>query len=145
MLYFARSFLSFHCFFSSPFFVFFSVSAADIRVVGLFAVSPRVNELSARMSVTRSNDSAQAGMRKNKDLLTGYIYLRVNHGLLSVIITVTREYLPPTYWIELIFLATAEDADLCAISCQLWTDCPDCLIVGLDRTSRRGKMVRLQT
>ena len=48
--------------------------------------------------------------------------------------------------LNLIFLAaTAEEANLCAISCQLWTDCPDCLIVGLDRTSKRGKMVRLQT
>ena len=48
--------------------------------------------------------------------------------------------------LNLIFLAaTAEEADLCAISCQLWTDSPDCLIVGLDRTSKRGKMVRLQT
>ena len=79
------------------------------------------------------------------NLLTGYTYLRVNHVLLSVMIPVTREYLPPTYWIELIFLATAEDVDLCAISCQLWTDCPDCLIVGLDRTSKCQKMVRLQT
>ena len=73
-----RIFLSFHCFFPGFSFLFFNVSDVDTRVVGLFAVSPGVNELSTRMSVTRSNDSAQAGMTKKNDLLTGYIYLRVN-------------------------------------------------------------------
>ena len=51
-------------FFSRFSFLFFTFSVADIRVVGLFAVSPRVNKLSTWMSVTRSNDSAQAGMLK---------------------------------------------------------------------------------
>ena len=57
--------LSFLPLFCSRFsFLFFTVSIADIHMVGLFAVSPRVNELSTWMSVTRSNDSAQAGMPK---------------------------------------------------------------------------------
>ena len=47
--------------------------------------------------------------------------------------------------LNLFFLATAKEVDLYAISCQLWTDCPDYLTVGLDRTSKCGKMVRLQT
>ena len=50
--------------FFSLFFSFFTISVADIRVVGLFVVSPRVNKLSTWMSLTRSNDSAQAGILK---------------------------------------------------------------------------------
>ena len=54
-----HSFLSF-----LPFSLFFTISVADIRVVGLFAVSQRVNKLSTWMSVTRSNDSAQGRLLK---------------------------------------------------------------------------------
>ena len=53
-------------FFSRFSFLFFNVSVVDTRIVGLFAVSPGVNELSTRMSVMRSNDSAQSGMSKKK-------------------------------------------------------------------------------
>ena len=60
-------------FFSRFSFLLFNVSVVDTRVVGLFAVSPGVNELSTRMSVMRSNDSAQSGMSKKNDLLTGYV------------------------------------------------------------------------
>ena len=59
------SFLPFF-FFSRISFLFFNVSVVDTRVVGLFAVSPGVNELSTRVSVTRSNVSAQAGMTNKK-------------------------------------------------------------------------------
>ena len=58
------SFLPFFFFFLAFLFLFFNVSVVDTRVVGLFAVSPGVNELSTRVSVTRSNVSAQAGMTK---------------------------------------------------------------------------------
>ena len=60
-------------FFSRFSFLFFNVSVVDTCVVGLFVVCPGVNELSTRMSVMRWNDSAQSGMSKKKDLLTGYV------------------------------------------------------------------------
>ena len=60
-------------FFSRFSFLFFNVSVVDTRVVGLFVVCPGVNKLSTRMSVMRWNDSAQSGMSKKNDLLTGYV------------------------------------------------------------------------
>ena len=72
-------FFFFSLFFS---FLFFNVSVVDTRVVGLFEVSPGVNELSTRMSVMRSNDSAQSGMSKKMICSEGTC-----QSLLSVIIT----------------------------------------------------------
>ena len=55
-----------------------SVSVADIHIVGFFAVSPTVNELSTWMSVTRFNDSAQAGMPKKMICSQGtFIYMSI--------------------------------------------------------------------